>query len=64
MERVTRAFSQVVAARLLRAGSSYLMINAIMLLAEARWHFMYRLTIWDVAEMHRFIVLLGQTIHS
>lgn len=40
------------------------MINAIMLLAEARWHFMYRLTIWDVAEMHRFVVLLGQTLHS
>jgi hypothetical protein len=63
MERVTRAFSHI-AARVVKVSGGYLAINAVMLLAEVRWHLISRLTIWDVSEMHRFLVLLGQQLHS
>jgi hypothetical protein len=62
MERLTRSFNQL-ASRLTKIGTGYLGVNIVLLAAEARWHLIYHLTLWDVSEMKTFGFLLGKTLH-
>jgi hypothetical protein len=41
----------------------YLALNFALLVAEARWHVLARLTLWDVAELKTLTVMLGQLAH-
>ena len=41
----------------------YLALNFVLLLAEARWHIIARLTIWDIAELKTLATMLGQLMH-
>ena len=50
MVRVTRAFSHI-ASRAARLGAGYLGVNVLLPAAEAKWHLLSRLTIWDLREM-------------
>jgi hypothetical protein len=34
----------------------------LLLVAEAKWHFVYRLMLWDISEMRTLGVLVEQTI--
>lgn len=62
MERLAR-----VAKRLLRylghGTIGYLAMNLVLMAAEARWHFLYRLTVWDMSEMKTVAILLSRTAH-
>lgn len=37
-------------------------MNVLLLAAEARWHVVSRLTIWDLREMKTLAYLVGETI--
>ncbi len=41
-------------------AAAYWALNALLLLAEARWHVLYRLTMWDLAQLR---TLLAVTQH-
>lgn len=43
---------------------AYLLLNAILLVEEARFHLLYRLTVWDISELRLFGILLGHQLHS
>ena len=60
MERATRAFSHI-ASRVARLGAGYLGVNVLLLAAEAKWHVVSRLTIWDVREMKTLAYLVSET---
>jgi hypothetical protein len=40
---------------------AYWFINAALVVAEVRWHVLYRLTIWDVSTL---VTLVGQIHHT
>jgi len=61
MERLTRASNRFLA-RLGQGAAGYLVVNLLLLVAEAKWHFIYRLMLWDISEMKTLGFLVGQTI--
>jgi hypothetical protein len=62
MQRLTQATTHL-GTSMAHGAASYLGINVVMLIAEARWHIVWRLMIWDVNEMKTFGFLLGKTLH-
>lgn len=42
------------------AGIAYLTLNFLLVGAEARWHILYRLTMWDAAELKTFVSLISR----
>ncbi|MFZ1018552.1 MAG: hypothetical protein WAN39_11845 [Candidatus Cybelea sp.] len=61
MERLTRASNQFLS-RLGQGAIGYVGVNLLLLAAEAKWHLIYRLMLWDISEMKTLGVLVGQTI--
>lgn len=41
----------------------YLALNFLILAVEARWHLLYRLTLWDIAEFKTLALLVSQGTH-
>ncbi len=62
MQRLTR-FAKRVLSGLAHGGLAYLGLNAILLVEEARFHLLFRLTVWDISELRLFGLLLGQRLH-
>jgi len=48
---------------MLRAASAYWLLNLILVGAEARWHLLYRLTLWDIATLRALAPTFGRLIH-
>lgn len=44
-------------------GVAYLALNFLMVGVEARWHVLYRLTIWDAAAVKTLVPLLAKIVH-
>lgn len=61
MERLTRASNQFLS-RLGQGAIGYVGVNLFLLAAEAKWHLIYRLMLWDISEMRTLGFLVGQTI--
>ena len=61
MERLTRASNQFLA-RLGQGAIGYVGVNLLLLAAEAKWHLIYRLMLWDISEMKTLGFLVGQTV--
>jgi hypothetical protein len=62
MQRLTQATTHL-GTNLGHGAASYLGLNMVLLLAEARWHIFYHLLLWDISEMKTFAFLLGKTLH-
>lgn len=62
MQRLTQATTHL-GNNLAHGAASYFGLNVLLLIAEARWHIVYRLMLWDVSEMKTFVYLLGKTVH-
>ncbi len=41
----------------------YLALNFALLVAEAQWHVLARLTVWDISELKTLTVMLAQAAH-
>jgi hypothetical protein len=41
----------------------YLALNFLLLAAEARWHLLYQLTVWDISELKTLALLVSQGVH-
>ena len=50
--------------RLAFGAVMYWTLNAALLFQEARWHLLYRLTLWDVAQLRAIGIALASTTHS
>lgn len=44
-------------------GVAYLALNFLLVGVEARWHVLYRLTMWDAATVKTLVPLLVKIIH-
>lgn len=44
-------------------ASVYLGLNFLLLIVEARWHILARLTVWDITELKTLTVMLSQGMH-
>jgi hypothetical protein len=42
----------------------YWALNAGLIVAEARWHLLYRLTVWDLSQLKPYAPMLGKLFHS
>ena len=62
MQRLTRITKRVLSG-LAHGSLAYLGLNAILLVEEARFHLLYRLTVWDISELRLMGLLLGQKLH-
>jgi hypothetical protein len=62
MQRLTQATTHL-GTNVAHGAASYFGVNVILLIAEARWHFVWRLMLWDVAEMKTFAFLLSKMLH-
>jgi hypothetical protein len=62
MQRLTR-IAQRLFSGLAHGSVAYLGLNAILLVEEARFHLLYRLTVWDIGAMRLLAIALGQKIH-
>ncbi|MGA2761069.1 MAG: hypothetical protein ABSF08_12215 [Candidatus Cybelea sp.] len=62
MQRLTQATTHL-GNNLAHGAASYFGLNVVLLIAEARWHLVWRLMLWDVSEMKTFGFLLGKTLH-
>ncbi|HEX4015066.1 MAG TPA: hypothetical protein VHX17_14415 [Candidatus Cybelea sp.] len=62
MERLTRKYKRFLA-YLGQGTVGYLAVNLVLMAAEAKWHLLYRLTVWDMSEMKLVAILLAQTAH-
>jgi hypothetical protein len=62
MQRLTQATTKL-GTNFAHGAASYLGLNLVLLIAEARWHFVWRLMLWDISEMKTFASLLGKTLH-
>lgn len=62
MQRLTRFLKRVLSG-LAHGSLAYLGINAILLVEEARFHLLFRLTVWDISELRLFGILLGHQLH-
>ena len=63
MQRLTR-FARRVLSGLAHGSLAYLGLNAILLVEEARFHLLYRLTVWDISTLRLVALLVGQKLHS
>ncbi|MFY9709912.1 MAG: hypothetical protein WBD57_10670 [Candidatus Cybelea sp.] len=61
MEWLTRASNHFLS-RLGQGAIGYVGVNLLLLAAEARWHLIYRLMLWDISEMKTLGFLVGQTV--
>ena len=43
---------------------TYCTLNALIIAAEARWHLLYRLTLWDLSQIRTLIILIARLIHT
>lgn len=41
----------------------YWALNGLLLLEEARWHLLYRLTIWDIAQIRTLGLMIAHVHH-
>ena len=62
MQRLTQATTHF-GTGMTHGAASYFGLNVVLLIAEARWHIVYHLLLWDVSEMKTFAFLLGKTLH-
>lgn len=44
-------------------GVAYLAVNFLLVGVEARWHVLYRLTMWDADALKTLLLLLAKTVH-
>jgi hypothetical protein len=44
-------------------AAAYLALNFLLLAAEARWHILARLTVWDISELKTLGTMLSQLHH-
>ena len=59
MERLVSPTKHV-GTRFASGAMIYLVLNFVLLVAEARWHILARLTIWDISELKTLTVMLAQ----
>jgi hypothetical protein len=62
MELLARPTNRI-ASRFAYGAAVYWGLNVILLAAEARWHVLLRLTLWDVAEIKTLAPLLARLLH-
>jgi hypothetical protein len=62
MQRLTRA-PKVIGSGWARGTLVYVALNVLIIVAEARWHFLYRLLLWDVSELRLFGFLMSKSLH-
>jgi hypothetical protein len=62
MEQLVRPTKRV-GKRFAWGAGVYLALNFLLLAAEARWHILARLTVWDISELKTLSAMLGQTMH-
>lgn len=62
MERLVRPAKRI-GQRFAWGAGIYLALNFLLLLAEAQWHILARLTVWDISELKTLTVMLGQLTH-
>ena len=43
--------------------AAYWMLNILLVVAEARWHLIYQLTMWDIAKFKNLAPLFAQAVH-
>jgi hypothetical protein len=43
--------------------AAYWMLNIALVVAEARWHLIYKLTLWDIAELRSLGPLFSHLAH-
>ncbi|HEY6325525.1 MAG TPA: hypothetical protein VIW73_03275 [Candidatus Cybelea sp.] len=41
-------------------AGAYLALNFLLLVVEARWHVLARLTVWDISELKTLTAMLAQ----
>jgi|GEM_PF-5806861 hypothetical protein len=54
----------VIAGRSTLGIVTYCTLNALIIAAEARWHLLYRLTLWDLSQIRTLIILIARLIHT
>ena len=42
----------------------YWTLNACLVVAEARWHLLYKLTVWDLSQIKPMLPVLAKLIHN
>jgi hypothetical protein len=62
MVRLTRRYKRFLA-YLGQGTLGYLAVNLVLMGAEAKWHLLYRLTVWDMSEMKLVAILISQSTH-
>lgn len=60
MERLARRYKRFLAC-VGQGTVGYVAMNLLLMGAEAKWHLLYRLTVWDMSEMKLVAILLAQT---
>jgi hypothetical protein len=50
--------------RLAYGAVIYWGLNAALVLAELRWHVLYRLTVWDASQLQTIVPVLGKLFHQ
>lgn len=44
--------------------AAYWALNIVLVVAEARWHLIYRLMLWDIAQLSSFAPFLSKLAHA
>jgi hypothetical protein len=63
MDRFARRVNRLAAGSFYGAAA-YWAVNLALVAAEARWHVLYRLTLWDVSQIKALSAILERLIHS
>ena len=63
MDMLARGPSRL-ASRFVFGTAAYWTLNVALLLAEARWHILYRLTMWDVTQLRAIAPVLYHAVHN
>ncbi len=62
MEQLVRPTKRV-GQRFAWGAGIYLALNFLLVVAEAQWHILARLTVWDISALKTLTVMLSQTMH-
>lgn len=62
MEQLARPTKRI-GKRFAWGAGAYLALNLILVGAEARWHILARLTVWDISELKTLSSMLSQIMH-
>jgi hypothetical protein len=63
MEQRLVGASRRVGSRFTSGALVYFGLNVLLIAAEAQWHLLYRLTLWDAAQLRTLAPLLAELIH-